>query len=129
MSETQPRIIPQEPRIFKTYGFKYADDACRHGVQCRGCQGWFCADDEVVECERCHEAFWCPSCFGIPYGTQDQWKTNCRECRQEIGRRDRDKIRLGLCQGCNRLIVRKCYLSKGTWCHRCTRKLFSEAYK
>ena len=77
---------------FKTHVFTNKCDACLHGdMQCCGCHGWFCVG-QLVECARCHKAHWCASCFGIPYGTENDWKTTCRECRRKVPRKDRGRL-------------------------------------
>lgn len=43
------------------------EGACQHGVQCYGCNLWYCADDEMIECTQCGENHLCYACIKMMF--------------------------------------------------------------
>lgn len=73
---------------------KIREDACRHGVQCRGCQKWHCADDEILPpfCTNCNgeEDAICGPCLGVMF--PNDYEYICKDCwypgfRRPLGER------------------------------------------
>ena len=66
------------------------EEACRHALQCKSCELWYCADDEILHCVSCYESMdLCDRCCGF---NVMNWKYVCEYCYEAGEKTDKCKI-------------------------------------
>jgi len=91
--------------------FKMTDteeEACDHAGMCSECELWYCLNDEIHHCYKCHDCLdICGHCSGL-YDVLS-WIMLCKDCYK-------NGIKVKECSKCNKYqgITRKKYPSDGS---------------